>query len=603
MSNLIQQGQRRLRGVGASEGIAIGKAFVLERERISIPHRTIAENEVADEVERFRDALERAKRGLSEIKEAMSQAESREPAFIIDAHIMMLEDKLLVEGSIEQIEQNRINAEWALRRKVSELVAVFSRMKDPYLRERGRDVEEVAERVVRELVGKTETQLDELDEPALVVAHEITPTETAHMAIDKVMGFATDIGSSTSHAAIVAKSLRIPAVVGLKTVTAEIAHGDTVLIDGHAGVVIINPSPETLEEYESRRRWIEEFRQALKRYRPLPSETEDGHKIILAANLEITEELQFFEESGAEGVGLYRTEFLYLDREGIPTEDEHYENYKKLLEATAPHGAVIRTLDLGGDKVSDSLTAINELNPAMGLRAIRLCLARPDLFRPQLRGILRASVHGKARVMFPMISSYKEFMEAKAVLYEVARELEDEGVPYDRDLEVGVMIEVPSAVMVADELAEASDFFSIGTNDLIQYTLAIDRLNEHVSYLYEPFHPAVLRIISMVVEAGHKKNIPVHMCGAMAADPGLLPVLIGLDLDELSMPMGAVLRIKRVLRGLRKRDCIELVREISELKTSTEIKKRVKKEIEIRWAEAYAPEREAFADEDSSSLL
>jgi phosphoenolpyruvate-protein phosphotransferase (PTS system enzyme I) len=588
--------QRRIRGTGASEGIAIGKAYILERKRIVVPHRTLEEPELAGEVDRFHQALDRAKENLHGLKASLLAAKSREPAFIIDAHIMMLEDELLIQGAIDLIRGEKINAEWALRRKAADLVAVFSAMQDPYLKERGRDVEEVVERVIGELVGKTASPLGRITEPVIIVAHEITPAETAHMGLDKVIGFATDIGTSTSHAAIVAKSLRIPAVVGCTSVTTQVNHGDTVLIDGHSGMVIVDPSADTLEEYESRRKWLADFRQSLKRYRTLASKTKDGHSIILAANLEIIEENQLLKDSGAEGVGLFRTEYLYLDRDDLPSEDEHFENYRKLVLATQPHSAIIRTLDLGGDKFKSTLSISDELNPAMGLRAIRLCLARPDLFKTQLRAILRASAYGKAAIMFPMISSYREFLQAKAILQEAAGELENANVPFDKDLDVGVMIEVPSAAIMAEDIAEAADFFSIGTNDLIQYTLAIDRINEHVNYLYEPLHPAVIRIIRWVVDAGHAKGIPVQMCGAMAGDPVMLPVLIGLGLDELSMPMSVILRIKRILRSLSRADAAALVEEIVTMKTSLEIKRRVKQEITTKYAEAYALEIEAFEE-------
>lgn len=598
MANQLNREQQILRGIGVSEGIAQAKVFLLEHERIAIPYRIIGESRVEEEIERFIAAQRRAKGMLEQIKESILQAESREPAFIIEAHIMMMEDDLLLQGSIDIIRKEKINAEWALRKKVGELSSVFANMQDPYLRERGRDVEMVAERIVSELVGQAADPLARLDEPTIVVAHELTPAETAHMAVEKVLAFATDIGSPTSHAAIVAKGLRIPAVVGLKNITRQVSHGDTVLIDGHAGIVIINPSPETSSEYESRSKWLDEMGQTLQKYRDQPSITRDGHKIKLAANLEIIEETEYLDETGAEGVGLYRTEYLYLDREGLPSEEEHFQTYRKLIEATNPHGATIRTLDLGGDKFKSKLSISDELNPAMGLRAIRLCLNQPELFKIQLRAILMASAHGKARIMFPMISGFQEYRDAKRLLYEAAQELEDRGVEFDPHIEVGIMIEVPSAAFIARELAENADFFSIGTNDLIQYTLAIDRINENVSYLYQPLHPSVLRIINEVVIAGHESGIPVHMCGAMAADPLNLPVLIGLDLDELSMPVGAILRIKKILREIAKSDAQELVNELLTYRTVQEIKERVTREIRTRWADAYALELEAFEDED-----
>jgi phosphotransferase system enzyme I (PtsI) len=591
--------ERTQRGIGVSDGIAFAKAYLLERERLTIPHRVIPENQVDEEIERFREALDKAKELLEQIREGMTSEEAREPAFIIDAHLMMLEDDLLVDGTISLIQKEHINAEWALRRRINTLVSTFANMKDPYLRERGRDVEQVAERVIRELVGKSADFLGDIHEPVVIVAHELTPAETAHMAFEKILGFATDIGTQTSHAAIVAKSIRLPAVVGLKNITRQINHGDTLILDGHSGLVIINPSPETTQRYESRRKWLADLRLVLKNYKDLPSETADGHPVQLGANLEILHEIQFLEDSGAQGVGLYRTEYLYLERTDLPTEEEHYQSYKQLVEKTDPEGATIRTLDLGGDKFKSTLSLANEINPAMGLRAIRLCLNRPDLFKTQLRAILRASAHGKTRIMFPMISGYQEFRDAKRLLYEAAEELDKEGASFDRDIEVGAMIEVPSAVFIADELAKVCNFFSIGTNDLIQYSLAIDRINEYVSYLYQPLHPAMLRIIRQVVQAGHDSKIPVYMCGAMAGEPLYLPVLIGLGLDELSMPMGAILRVKRILRRIAKSDAEELIDELFTYNTAQQIAERVRQEIRTRWEDAYALEMEAAEEEES----
>jgi len=591
--------ERTQRGIGVSDGIAFAKAYLLERERLAIPHRVIPEKQVDEEIERFREALDKAKELLEQIREGMTSEEAREPAFIIDAHLMMLEDDLLVDGTISLIQKEHINAEWALRRRINTLVSTFANMKDPYLRERGRDVEQVAERVIRELVGKSADFLSDIHEPVVIVAHELTPAETAHMAFEKILGFATDIGTQTSHAAIVAKSIRLPAVVGLKNITRQINHGDTLILDGHSGLVIINPSPETTQRYESRRKWLADLRLVLKNYKDLPSETADGHPVQLGANLEILHEIQFLEDSGAQGVGLYRTEYLYLERTDLPNEEEHYQSYKQLVEKTDPEGATIRTLDLGGDKFKSTLSLANEINPAMGLRAIRLCLNRPDLFKTQLRAILRASAHGKTRIMFPMISGYQEFRDAKRLLYEAAEELDKEGASFDRDIEVGAMIEVPSAVFIADELAKVCNFFSIGTNDLIQYSLAIDRINEYVSYLYQPLHPAMLRIIKQVVQAGHDSKIPVYMCGAMAGEPLYLPVLIGLGLDELSMPMGAILRVKRILRRIAKSDAEELVDELFIYNTAQQIAERVRQEIRTRWEDAYALEMEAAEEEES----
>ena len=579
-----------LRGVGASPGIVAGKAFTLSRERVVVPRRQIRPEQVPRELHRFQEAVAEAQRELQKAKEQVALSLPREALLIMDAHLMLLADEMLVGHAAQLIEEEQINAEWALRKVLDDLADLFRKMKDSYLRERGLDIEVVGELLLRWLVGSQETRLTQIEEPVIIVAHDLSPAETAQLAGKKVLGFATDVGSRTSHTAIVANSLQIPAVVGLERITREVNPGDLLILDGSSGTVVVNPTETICREYQERKQRLEVMTRELRKYVDLPSTTLDGHRVRLAANLEILEEIQYLKDSGAEGVGLFRTEYLFLGRSDLPSEDEHYQHYRRLIEAVAPHGATLRTLDLGGDKFASQLLMPDEMNPAMGLRAIRFCLASPEIFKTQLRGILRASAHGKIRVMFPMVSGFHEIREAKRLLREAADELDRGGVAFDHQIQVGMMVEVPSASLMADRLAKEVDFFSIGTNDLIQYVLAIDRINEHVSYLYEPLHPAILQIIRQVVDAGHAAGIEVHICGEMASDPLHLPLLVGLGLDELSMPATSIPRIKKILRGIKKSDAEAFARELFRFDTAREVLDFVLNEIKSRWADAYALE-------------
>ncbi len=581
---------RVLHGSTASEGIVAGRVYLLERGRVAIPRRNIPDQSVSEEIGRFLRALHETQKELEEIKERVSATEARESLFIIDAHLMILNDEMLVDATTERIQKDRINAEWAFRHVLDGLVRIFENMQDEYLRERGRDINAIGERVLRRLVGTKETRIKEIDEPVIIVAHDLSPDETAQMAFEHILGFATDVGSRTSHTAIVARSLQIPAVVGLEGITREVQPGDWLILDGTTGQVVINPTPKACEEYQKRKGRLEYINRELKKYVDPPSETLDGFRLRLAANIEILDEVRHLKDYGAEGVGLYRTEYLYLDKPETPTEEVHFENYRRLIEAAAPYDATIRTLDLGGDKFSHKLQLAKEMNPAMGLRAIRFCLQSPDIFKTQLRGILRASASGKARVMFPMVSVLGEIREAKRLLDEVKEELDRENINFDRQLEVGIMIEVPSASLMAAELAKEVDFFSIGTNDLIQYIMAIDRINEHVSYLYDPLHPAVLRVIRQVVQGAHDAGIEVHMCGEMASEPMYLPILVGMGLDELSMPAIAIPRIRKVLRDIKRSEAEDLVKDISGIIEPEKIRNLIDETAKTKWPEAYSLE-------------
>ena len=571
-----QSTKRVLKGTAASSGIVIGKAFLVHRGRVSIPHKSIEASQIAAEIKRFERAIDRSEHQLGEIKEKILAEEVRRHFFILDVHLMILEDKMLIQDTIEVIKTRKINAEWALDIVIGELNAAFDTIEDEYLRERKNDVNYVAQRIFRNLVGKGYDDLARIKENVIVVAHDLSPADTIQMNLNDVAGFITDIGGRISHTAILSRSLGIPAVVGLETATSLINGEELLIIDGYAGTVIINHDEPTAEEYVEKRKQIRLLEREVLKYAALPAETRDGYRIRMGANIELAEELHVAISHGAEGIGLYRTEILYLNREDPPSEEEQFHTYKSILEGIAPGSVVIRTLDVGGDKFLPKYGYDHEVNPALGLRAIRFSLREPYLFKTQLRAMLRASALGKLKILFPMISGIPEIRNAKAILEEAKKELMEEGIPFDEGIEVGAMIEIPSASIIADALASEVDFFSIGTNDLIQYALAIDRVNEHVSYLYEPLHPAILRMIRGVVEAGHRAGIEVAICGEMAADPAYILILLGLGLDELSMTPFYIPRVKKILRSSSYEEAKQLLDEVSRLSTAAEIEDYVK---------------------------
>ncbi len=582
-----QQINKLIQGIGASPGIVMGKAFLVERAKVRMPQKRIRPEEVEAEVERFLKAIQVSKDQLLEIKEKILDPEVRRHAFILDVHLMILDDQMLIQDTINFIRKRKVNSEWALDLTLEKLDTAFKTIEDEYLRERRSDLHYVSARVFRNLLGKKHDDITRIKGKVIVVAHDLSPADTIQMNMKQVAGFITDIGGRVSHTAILARSLGIPAVVGLEVATSLINGGDLLVIDGESGEVIINPTEEVSQSFLERKKRIKAVEREVLKYANLPAETRDGVRVLLQANIEMVDEIGSARGYGAEGIGLYRTELLYLNRKELPTEEEHFQTYRQLAEKVYPAGATIRTLDIGGDKFLSTYSKNNEMNPAMGLRAIRFSFKELDIFKTQLRGILRASVYGKLRILFPMISGVHEIRRAKAVLEEVKKSLTKAKIPFDPEIAIGAMIEIPSASLIADLLAEEVDFFSIGTNDLIQYSLAVDRINEHVSYLYEPLHPAILRSIRGVVKSAHQRGIPVAICGEMAAEPAYTLILLGMGLDEFSMNPVAIPKVKKILRMSRFEETLGLVEKVFQFSTASEIESYVRNWMAERFPEDF----------------
>ncbi len=559
-----------LKGIAAAPGIAMGKILAVDSEELLVPKRTIAENEIPLEVLRFEEALIHTRHQILEIQKRLAQDLGQEHAEIFNAHLLVLEDQSLREEIIHGLKKDHLNVEVVFNEVVRRHLKAFSRTNDEYLRERTADIEDVRKRILRNLLGKTGDQVPQvLKEPVIIVAHDLSPSETAQMHKRHVLAFVTEIGGRTSHTAIMAKSLEIPAVVGLAGAIELLQKGHQVIVDGSKGDVILDPDPETIERYRLEQRRQQEINRQLLQLKHLAAETLDHHHVHLSSNIELPEEVPSVIAHGAAGIGLYRTEFLYMNRSGFPTEEEQYRAYRSVLEQMAPNPVVIRTMDLGGDKFISPMH-LPEMNPFMGWRGIRFSLARPDIFRTQLRAILRASVHGKVKMMFPLVSGVEEVQRAKEILAEVRQEMDRESVPM-APIEVGAMMEVPSAAITSDLIAPEVDFFSIGTNDLIQYSLAVDRVNEKIAHLYEPTHPAVLRLIEQVIASAHANKIPVAMCGEMAGEPTMTLLLLGMGIDELSTSPVQLPLVKRVIRAVEYSYAKTVAEQAMKLKSSKEV--------------------------------
>lgn len=570
---------QRLKGVPASPGVAIGPAFLLDSEEIPISKKKIPASEIPQEIARFEEALIQTRREILDIQSKISHELGIEHGEIFNAHIMFLEDRALIEEIITRLKNELLCVEWIFSQVLNKYLDAFSKVEDEYMRERTSDVEDVGRRILRSLTGLKRQSLAELTQPVILVAYDLSPSDTATMHRQHVIGFVTDIGGRTSHTAIMAKSLEIPAVVGLEDVTRRIKSDDVVVVEGTSGTVIVNPDENTLKHYRELKEKLESLDQELLKVKDLPAETPDGHRIQLAANIELPEEIPSVIAHGAEGIGLYRTEFFYLNRNDLPTEEEQFESYRHVAKAMNPHPVIIRTMDLGGDKFLSELKVPREMNPFLGWRAIRFCLARPALFKVQLRAILRASVFGKVKLMYPMISGVGELRAANQIVEEVKKELKAEKKEFDPNLEIGAMIEVPSAALILDLLAKEIKFVSIGTNDLIQYALAVDRVNEKIAYLYEPAHPAVLRLIRQIVEVAHEHKLWVGLCGEMAGEPALALLLLGMGLDSFSTSPVNVPRIKRVIRTVPTYKAKEVVKEAFRLSTGREVEEYAKQRL------------------------
>ena len=561
------------KGTGASPGIALGKALVVEHKELVIEKRTITD--VDAEIAKLREAVQVSKTELEKVKEKAAKELGEAEAEIFGAHLLVLEDPELTGAAEAKIADEKVNADFALNEIKEMFVAMFESMDNEYMRERAADIKDVTNRVLRHLLGIKVVDLSALDEEVVLVAHDLTPSDTATMNKKMVLGFLTNIGGRTSHTAIMARTLEIVAVVGLTDITENVKDGDFVVFNGDTGEVIINPDEETKAAYAAKKQAFEEEKKALELLKGKESVTLDGRRVELAGNIGTPNDIEGLIKNDAEGVGLYRTEFLYMDSDKLPEEDTQFEAYKAVLEGMSGKPIVIRTLDIGGDKKLDYLPLDEEMNPFLGYRAIRLCLDRTDIFKTQLRALYRASVHGKLRIMFPMISSLEELLKAKEVVKEVQAELDAEGIAYAKDVEIGMMIEVPSAAVISDVLAKHVDFFSIGTNDLIQYTTAVDRMNQKISYLYNQFNPAVLRLIKMVIDNAHKEGKWVGMCGEAAGDQMMIPILLGFGLDEFSMSPISILPARKLITSVNEADMKKFADEVLAMGTAEEIKAHV----------------------------
>jgi phosphotransferase system enzyme I (PtsI) len=548
--NKTRPGQMIIRGISGSPGICIGKAYIVDREGVNLIERyPLAENMVTREIDRFKNAVTKAKNDHAKVIESLDD-DLGENLNILETHMVLFKDKMLYGKTIETISRDKINAEWALRRVSRQVKAMFQQIDDQYLKDRVNDIVQVSDKIMAHLVGAQDIKISDIKKRVILVAHDLSPADASQIQLERIKGFVTDKGGKNSHTSIVAKSLKIPSVLGLAKATDSIDNDDILIVDGSSGIIIVNPEEDTLFKYEERLIRFEAYRADIERDSHLPAVTKDGVSLNLMANIELVEEVVSARDNGAKGIGLFRTEFLYLDLKRFPTEDELLQKYKELVEFMNPESVTIRTLDINGDKVNPYIDPVEEANPALGLRAVRFCLENEDIFITQLKAILRVAAFGNIKLLIPMISCVEEIIRVKEVLNKAIIELENEDKIFNKDIPLGIMIEVPSAVIMADELAKHVDFFSIGTNDLIQYSLAIDRSNRRVAHLYQALNPAVLKMIKMTYEAAKKNGVELVMCGEMAGDPINIPALLGLGITNLSMNSASIPVIKKMIRDM-----------------------------------------------------
>ncbi len=575
----------KLAGIGASRGVAIGKIYLLDRSRICVLKYEIEEDEISKEIQRFKEAVGESTKYLNKIKEKAKKNLDSKFLGIIDGHMMILQDDLLVSETIDRIKNERTNAEWVFQESIKRLRNIFLKMDDEYLRERGKDIGHVGNLILRNLVGHDQESIADLDEKAIIVSRDLAPSDVVQMKKDKVLGFVTEAGGKTSHVSILAASFEIPAVVGLKDLIEKANLGDPIIIDGDEGIVIINPTKKEFEEYLKKHQTFKYHEKELLKIKDLKAETKDGFSVKLMANIETNLEIPLAKRQGAQGVGLFRTEYLFMNRQDLPSEEEHFQLYKETVESFAPDPVIIRTMDAGGDKINPKLSKI-EANPALGLRGIRYSLKEQDIFKDQLRAILRAGHFGNAKIMYPLVSGLEEIQKANEILEEVKESLSRDGIPFKKNVEVGIMIETPSAAVIADMLASAVDFFSIGTNDLIQYVLAVDRTNEMVASLYQPLHPSALRLIELILKSAEKADIEVSVCGSMGGNPLTALILLGLGkIDSISMYAHSLPKIKKMIRNISLKDAKDISSHVLSLSTFKEINNYVNIELKNRFSD------------------
>lgn len=569
----------KLKGIGVSGGIGIGKVLVLRKDELSVPKRKIAHDEISKEIYHLEEALIDTRREISTLQKKISQEIGFDHGRIFEAHFLVLEDRVLIEDVITQIKNNLVNVEYAFSQSIKKYVNTLLNLNDEYLRERVVDIEDIARRVLTKMLKEKISNLSDLKEKVVIVANDLSPSQTATLPKGNILGFVTNVGGRTSHTAIIARTLQIPAVVGAEVATKNVKSGEKIIVDGSSGLVICKPTEKVLKDYQKKSTIYVKGVKARHIPKELKARTKDGKEVVISANMELPEELSLVKEYGAEGIGLYRTEYIYLGRRDLPSEDEQYAAYLNVAREINPHTVVFRTIDIGGDKFLSRPEMPKEMSPFLGWRAIRFCLAKPKLFKVQLRAILRASAEKNVKVMFPMISGIEELRQAKVLFQECKDELKAEKKAYDENISIGAMIEVPSAALTAQTLAKECDFFSIGTNDLIQYSLAVDRSNEKVAYLYEPGHPAVLKLIKSTIDAAHDNNIWVGMCGEMSGYPIFAFLLLGMGLDKFSMSSPQIPKIKELIGCVKFEDAKTVMQNTLKLLTPKAVEKYLQSEL------------------------